>query len=225
VKCFETIAARDSFWAGLSSPFIDSRLVALAPPENILPVDDDYLDDIAAAFGEVIDAKSPYTSGHSTRVARFAADIGAQMAVPASRRRWLHRAALLHDIGKLGVSNMILDKPGKLDDAEWEVMRTHASHTQEILGRVGVFNDLAPIAAAHHERLDGRGYPLGLMDFQITRETRIITISDFYDALTAERPYRAAMAIDDALGVIRSEIGSAVDQDCFDALLAITERA
>jgi HD-GYP domain-containing protein (c-di-GMP phosphodiesterase class II) len=147
------------------------------------------------------------------------------MAVPASRRRWLHRAALLHDIGKLGVSNMILDKPGKLDDAEWEVMRTHASHTQEILGRVGVFNDLAPIAAAHHERLDGRGYPLGLMDFQITRETRIITISDFYDALTAERPYRAAMAIDDALGVIRSEIGSAVDQDCFDALLAITERA
>lgn len=221
VTAFEQVAKGDAFWAGLASPFIDSRLLALAPPETAEKVDDDYLDAIAAAFGEVVDAKSPYTAGHSARVAQFASAIAAKMDVPPGRRRWLHRAALLHDIGKLGVSNMILDKPSKLDAEEWEVMRSHASHTQEILGRIGVLADLAPVAAAHHERLDGTGYPLGLNDTQITRETRIITISDYYDALTADRPYRAAMTTGEALSIIEDEIGRAIDADCFDALKAV----
>lgn len=221
VEAFERVAANESFWAGLTSEFIDSRLIALAPAETARPVDDDYLDAIAAAFGEVIDAKSPYTSGHSARVAELADRIGDTMGVFPQRRRWLHRAALLHDIGKLGVSNTILDKPGKLDDAEWEIMRTHASHTQEILARVGVLADIAPVAAAHHERLDGAGYPLGLADAQITRETRIITICDFFDALTADRPYRAAMPVRDALAIIRGEVGRAIDADCFDALVSV----
>ena len=221
VGAFEDIARSETFWAGLVSPFLDARLVALAPPETAVAVDDDYLDAIAKAFGEVIDAKSPYTSGHSTRVAEFASAIADRMGVPASRRRWLYRAALLHDIGKLGVSNTILDKPGKLDEAEWEVMRTHASHTQEILGRVGVLTDLAPVAAAHHERLDGKGYPLGLAEYQITRETRIITVCDFYDALTADRPYRAAMPVEKALAIIEEQVGRAIDGDCFEALRSV----
>jgi len=220
-EVFEQVAQRGSFWIGLESPFIDSRLTALAPTETVEPIDEDYLDAIAAAFGHVVDAKSPFTAGHSARVAEFAVAIGERMGVPAARRRWLYRAALLHDIGKLGVSNTILDKPGKLDSAEWEVMRTHASHTQEILGRVGVLADLAPVAAAHHERLDGTGYPLGLEDHQIGRETRIITICDFYDALTADRPYRAAMPSDEALAIIADEIGRAIDPDCFDALRTV----
>ncbi len=97
-------------------------------------------------------------------------------------------------------------------------MRTHASHTQEILGRVGVLADLAPVAAAHHERLDGKGYPLGLEEYQITRETRIITVCDFYDALTADRPYRGAMPVEDALAIIEEQVGRAIDGDCFEAL-------
>jgi HD-GYP domain-containing protein (c-di-GMP phosphodiesterase class II) len=221
VGLFEKLAARPEFWSGLESSFIDSRILALAPPETATAVDDDYLDAIAIAFGEVIDAKSPYTAGHSTRVAQYAASIGDCMDVPSARRNWLYRAALLHDIGKLGVSNAILDKPGKLDEAEWEIMRTHASHTQEILGRIGVLADLAPVAAAHHERLDGRGYPLGLSDAQISRETRIITICDFYDALTAERPYRGAMPVENALAIIEGEVGRAVDGECFEALRTI----
>ena len=221
VAAFEGLAENDAFWAGLVSPFLDARLVALAPPETAGTVDDDYLDAIARAFGEVIDAKSPYTAGHSSRVADIASAIADRMDVPASRRRWLYRAALLHDIGKLGVSNTILDKPGKLDEAEWEVMRTHASHTQEILGRVGVLADLAPVAAAHHERLDGKGYPLGLAEYQITRETRIITVCDFYDALTADRPYRGAMPVEDALAIIEEQVGRAIDGDCFEALCAV----
>ena len=131
-----------------------------------MPIDEDYLDDIAAAFAQVVDSKSPYTSGHSERVTLFTDMIAEQLEFGAEQRRWLKRAALLHDIGKLGVSNAILDKPGKLDDAEWEIMRMHSAHSEAILSRIGAFSELAPIAGAHHERLDGKGYPRGL------RETR-----------------------------------------------------
>ena len=139
-------------------------------------------------------------------------------ALPVARRRWLHRAALLHDVGKLGVSNSILDKPGPLDEREWDRMRDHAVHTQAILGRVGVLADIAPVAAAHHERLDGTGYPLGLKDDQIRRETRIITVCDYYDALSSDRPYRAAMSVEESVAIITADIGSAVDGDCVEAL-------
>ena len=220
VAAFEAVAADDKFWTGLASPFLDTRLLALAPSEHSRPVDEEYLDDIAAAFGQVIDAKSRFTAGHSERVANLAGQIGAAMGVLPARRRWLHRAALLHDIGKLGVSNAILDKPGPLDDQEWLKMRDHAVHTQSILGRVGVLADIAPVAAAHHEKLDGSGYPLGLRGEQIRRETRIITVCDYYDALSADRPYRAAMSRHDSLAVIAGDVGTAVDPECFEALRA-----
>jgi HD-GYP domain-containing protein (c-di-GMP phosphodiesterase class II) len=199
---------------------LDTRLLLLAPREAGSLVDDDYMDAIAVAFGQVIDAKSPFTAGHSGRVADMAARIAETMGMLPARRRWLHRAALLHDVGKLGVSNTILDKPASLDEREWGEMRRHAAHTGEILGRIGALADIGPIAAAHHERLDGTGYPLGLSDFQITRETRIITLCDIYDALTSDRPYRAAMSIDEALSLMSREVGKAIDPDCFDALKA-----
>ena len=97
-------------------------------------------------------------------------------------------------------------------------MRGHAGHTREILSRIGAFSDLADVAAAHHERLDGRGYPLGLTDSVIGRETRIITVCDFYDALTADRPYRAALPVEQALTIMRAEVGGAIDGECFEAL-------
>ena len=221
---FLNVARDPDFWRGLTSPLIDVRLDALGCANCARDVDEDYLDDIAAAFGQVIDAKSPYTAGHSTRVAELARGIGEEMGVPLFRRRWLYRAALLHDIGKLGVSNAILDKPGGLNDEEWESMRSHAAHTNEILGRISVLADIAPVAAAHHERLDGKGYPLALKDQEIGRETRIITVCDFYDALTSDRPYRAAMSRDVALGIMEQSIGTAVDASCFEALRAVTAR-
>jgi HD-GYP domain-containing protein (c-di-GMP phosphodiesterase class II) len=218
VDVFCGIAKDEGFWLALTAPKLDARLPALLPKSERVDVDDDYLDAIAAAFGQVIDAKSPYTAGHSTRVAALALAIGEAMDVPVGRRRWLYRAALLHDVGKLGVSNAILDKPGSLDEHEWESMRSHAAHTQEILGRIGVLADIAPVAAAHHERLDGKGYPLALMGQEIGRETRIITICDFYDALTSDRPYRGAMPVEQALGIIGDSVGTAIDEDCFTAL-------
>ena len=96
-----------------------------------------------------------------------------------------------------------------------------AAHTRQILARVGVMQDMAPIAAAHHERLDGKGYPLGLTDAAISRETRIITICDIFDALTADRPYRAAMPLDQAMAIIEADVGTAIDPDCYEALKTV----
>jgi HD-GYP domain-containing protein (c-di-GMP phosphodiesterase class II) len=215
---FARIAEKPEFWEALRANNLQQEIFALEPAQATSIVDEDYLDDIAAAFAQVIDSKSPYTSGHSSRVTLFTDLIAKQMELTAEQRRWLKRAALLHDIGKLGVSNSILDKPGKLDPEEWEAMKMHAAHTETILSRIAAFNELAAIAGAHHERLDGKGYPRGLKGDEIALETRIITTADIFDALTAERPYRAAMPVTTALATMSEMIGTAIDPDCFAAL-------
>jgi HD-GYP domain-containing protein (c-di-GMP phosphodiesterase class II) len=212
VAALERLAAQPGFWDTLGAED-EPEAIPLLPRQVSLPIDEDYLDDIAAAFAQVVDSKSPYTSGHSERVTLFTDMIAEQLEFSAERRRWLKRAALLHDIGKLGVSNAILDKPGKLDDSEWEVMRMHSAHSEAILSRISAFGDLAPIAGAHHERLDGKGYPRGLSGDQIRLETRIITTADIFDALTADRPYRAAMPITKALAIMAELIGTQIDPD------------
>ena len=215
---FERVAARPDFWDALRSDGLQEALFLLEPARSIVMVDDDYLDDIAAAFAKVIDSKSPYTAGHSERVTLFTDLIAEQLGVTAERRRWLKRAALLHDIGKLGVSNTILDKPGKLDEDEWSAMRMHAAYSETILSQIAAFRDLAAVAGAHHERLDGKGYPKGLKGDEIAFESRIITVADIFDALTAERPYRAAMPLSKALAIMVEMVGTAIDEDCFDGL-------
>lgn len=222
---FAALGEEGEPWRSIGSPLLEARLITLVPAERVELVDEDYLDEISEAFGAVVDAKSPYTSGHSRRVAELTSHVAEAIAFDPKRRRWLRRGALLHDIGKLGVSNAILDKPGSLDDEEWRIMRDHAAHTQSILGRLRVFEDLAPIAAAHHERLDGRGYPNGLGAERIGLETRIITACDFYDALTADRPYRAAMPHAQALAIMSEVEGTAIDRRCLDALRALPTAA
>jgi len=150
--------------------------------------------------------------------------VACELGVSSERRRWLHRGALLHDVGKLGVSNTILDKAGKLDDAEWQQMRLHSVYTEEILSRVPPFAELAIIAAAHHERLDGKGYPHGRSGDAIAIETRIITVADIFDALTADRPYRAAMPVTKALHLMAEMVGTAIDANCFAALQRVAAR-
>ena len=218
VKAFKAVAARPSFWDAMKGDDLREMILELEPQNATINFDEDYLDDIAAGFAEVVDAKSPFTKGHSERVALYADMIAEEMKLGMPHRRWLKRAALLHDIGKLGVSNSILDKPAKLDDAEWIAMRRHAVETETILSRISVFKHMAPVAAAHHERLDGKGYPKGMKGEDITFESRILAVADIFDALTADRPYRAAMPVAKALGIMSEDSGIAIDANCFSAL-------
>jgi HD-GYP domain-containing protein (c-di-GMP phosphodiesterase class II) len=218
VAAFERVAANESFWNTLTAPDMDKTVFAMEPREHTIALDDDYLDDIATAFGQVVDSKSPYTSGHSMRVALYTDIIAEEMGLTPERRRWLRRGAMLHDVGKLGVSNSVLDKAGALDRDEWAAVRQHAEFTESILSRIAAFAELARIAGAHHERLDGGGYPRGLKADQIDIETRIITTADIFDAITAERPYRGAIPVPQALEMMEKTVGTALDVRCFEAL-------
>src|SRR5690606_16407298 len=148
VSAFEQVAGQAAFWEVLGSPTLERAVLALEPAGQAMPLDEDYLDDIAAAFGQVVDSKSPYTSGHSARVALYTDMIGEMLGLSETRRRWLKRGALLHDVGKLGVSNSVLDKAGALDRDEWDAVKQHALHTETILGRIGAFSKLARVAGA-----------------------------------------------------------------------------
>jgi HD-GYP domain-containing protein (c-di-GMP phosphodiesterase class II) len=224
VAAFEQVAAAPAFWATLASPEVNAAVLALEPASQVVALDDDYLDDIAAAFGQVVDSKSPYTSGHSARVALYTDLIAEQLGLSFERRRWLKRGALLHDVGKLGVSNSVLDKPGKLDAEEWAAVQAHAMYTETILSRIDAFAELARVAAAHHERLDGKGYPRGVTAEAICLETRIITTADIFDAITAERPYRGAVPIPKTLEIMAENVGTAIDPQCFAALKQALDR-
>ncbi|WP_338609750.1 HD domain-containing phosphohydrolase [Pelagibacterium nitratireducens] len=228
VFAFSDVAADETFWAMLARDDIEQVVLDLEPGQEVQRADEGYLDDIARAFARVIDAKSPFTSGHSERVAVFSDLIAEEMGYNPARRRWLKRAALLHDIGKLGVSNSVLDKPGKLDDDEWVAMRDHSRLSEDILSRIGAFADLAVVAGAHHERLDGKGYPNGKTADELDLDTRIISTADVFDALTADRPYRAAMPVSKAMGILWEGAGASHDPLCIEALeraLARSEEA
>jgi putative nucleotidyltransferase with HDIG domain len=212
------LGAEEAFWQPMAQPDFGQRLWDLEPGPRHLPASEAQLDAITLAFAQIVDAKSHFTYGHSERVGRYAEAIARRMGLEEARVTWVRRGALLHDLGKLGVSNSVLDKPGRLDEAEWVQIRRHPALTEDILKRLAPFEDLARIAGAHHERLDGRGYPRGLRGDDIPLETRIITTADIFDALTAERPYRAALPVDRALAILEDEQGAAIDPACLIAL-------
>ncbi len=213
---FVAIEDGDPLWQQVAS--IDSS--GVEGDDLLLEADDERLDRLAQAFAQVIDAKSPFTARHSERVAEIAVEIGLRRGYDASAIRDLRRAGLLHDIGKLGVSNAILDKPGRLDDDEMAAIRRHPLHTEEILLKVTAFSHLAVAAAAHHERLDGKGYHRGLSGDALPRDARLLAVADVFEALTAERPYRAPMPVGDALALMRRDVGTAFCADSFSALQA-----
>jgi len=224
-KAFAELAADPRFWDSLDAPDLPLRVLALEPQDIQREVDDDYLDDIALAFAKVIDAKSPYTAGHSERVAVFADLIAEEMGETSEMRRTLRRAALLHDVGKLGISNTILDKPGKLTDEEFAEIRKHPVHSGNILSGIPSFRGIAEIGRDHHEKLDGKGYPYGISGSAISHATRIVSLADIFDALTAERPYRGPMPVSQALGIMEKDVGRALDGDGFEALVRSMNKA
>src|SRR4051794_17862631 len=198
VDAFGAIRRDRDFWAALATPDVS----AWEPPERVLAIDEPRLDRIAEAFAGVIDAKSPYTARHSGRVAELAVGTAAVLGFGAVGLRDLRRAALLHDIGKLASSNRILDKPGKLPEEEFAKVREHPLYSLRILERAPCFGAIAWTAAAHHERLDGGGYPFGLGAEKLTTPMRVLAVADVYEALTAERPYREALGHETAMDIL-----------------------
>jgi putative nucleotidyltransferase with HDIG domain len=166
----------------------------------------------------VVDAKSPWTFQHSTRVAEIAVGVSAQFGCTPEVQRDIRRAALLHDIGKLGVSNLILDKPGKPTEEEFAEIRKHPEYSQRILEQVGAFQVLADVASAHHERLDGRGYHRRLNDEQMPWVARVLAVSDICEAMSAKRPYRDAMPWEQIQAIMAHDAGDGVDPECLRAL-------
>ena len=196
-----------AFWDSLRNADLATYVADLEPPDLLMTADDDRLDRVAEAFALVIDAKSPYTFRHSERVAEIAVAIVERMGHEPSAMRDMRRAALLHDIGKLGVSNLILDKNGLLSADERASVERHPALTEEILTRVPAFRDIAGVAAAHHEKLDGSGYHRGLTSDQLTAPARVLAVADIYEALTADRPYRGPMQPEEALALIHADAG------------------
>jgi putative nucleotidyltransferase with HDIG domain len=195
-------------------------VIALEPEQRRITANEDTIDNICQAFAEVIDAKSPFTYRHSSGVAEASMEIGRWFGMKPRDLKLLRRAALLHDLGKLNVPNTILEKPGKLTDEEWKVVKKHPYYTLEILRRIPGFEALGEEAAAHHEKLDGSGYWRGMVAEQLSTFARILAVADVFDALRAKRPYRDSTPLDKTFAILRAESPRALDLPCIEALIA-----
>ena len=171
-----------------------------------------------------VDEKDPYTRGHSDRVTRYSLLIAKEMNLPQTFMETLQISAQLHDVGKIGIEDHILKKPGALTEEEFEVMKTHTTKGANILRPVTQLAEMLPGIELHHEALDGRGYPYGLKGDQIPLLARVIAVADTFDALTTNRPYQQAHTPDQALQIIQNLAGKRLDPGAVAALLAVYER-
>jgi putative nucleotidyltransferase with HDIG domain len=170
------------------------------------------------ALMSALDARDQETEGHSLRVSQLACLIGEKVGLTSAELDALKRGALLHDIGKIGISDTILHKPGKLTEDEWKIMRTHPDIGARIVKRIPFLQDCMPVVCYHHERWDGTGYPLGLKGENIPLFARIFAVADVFDALTSRRSYRKSSTPDDALAYLREQSNLLFDAQIVEAL-------
>jgi|ERR1035438_1785239 putative nucleotidyltransferase with HDIG domain len=222
VKAAESLCVEASLWEGLESKQLLQDVLRLEPDKRRLIADEATIDNICLAFADIIDAKSPFTYQHSNGVAAAALEIAGHFGMSEADKKQLWRAALLHDIGKLSVSNEILEKPGKLTSEEWQVVREHPYYTLQILKRIPAFKPFASDAAAHHERLDGSGYWRQMGGDQLSLPARVLGVADVFDALRAKRPYRDALPLEKVFAIMRGDSPRALDLPCLEALISST---
>lgn len=181
-----------------------------------------HLMEMVTSLAGAIDAKDPYTKGHSTSVSRYAEALARAVNLPEAEVERIKIGALLHDVGKIGIPESVLKKPGKLDDEEWEIMKQHPTiGAEKVLAPNEALRDLIPIVKYHHERLDGKGYPEQLKGNEIPLAARIVSVADAYHALVSDRPYRKGMPIEKACAILKEGAGIQWDSDLVRQFISI----
>jgi len=173
------------------------------------------------AFSEALEARDQYTAGHSRRVMEYSKSIGHRMKLDKQDIEDLKRSALLHDIGKIGIPDMVLQKQTKLTDEEYDIIKSHSERGSAILKHIKSFKDLVPAVYHHHERFDGEGYPQGIKGTEIPLHARIIAVADTFDAMTSNRAYRKALSLRTALSEIERNKGIQFDPDVANIFIEI----
>ena len=192
---------------------------------TVLEIADLYADatelffDVVKVMVAAIDAKDPYTEGHSQRVSDFSVEIARELGISAEVTHHIKIGSLLHDVGKIGIPDNILTKPGRLTDEEYDIIKMHPSIGARIMGEVRMLSTELPAISEHHERLDGKGYPKGLKDGEISQFGRVVAVADVFDALTSDRPYRKAQSAEEALDYLYKGVDREFDRMCVDALV------
>lgn len=180
--------------------------------------------DVIRSFAQAVELKDYYTRGHSERVAEYACRLGRNLGLGSKELDRLHIAGMLHDIGKIGIPDHILNKPGALTDDEYENMKRHSSMGREILGQVGAMNDVTKIIYHHHERMDGQGYPDGLQGDAVPFMARIICLADSYEAMTSNRAYRQSLPLTKVMYALDRGAGTQWDKELTDVWMSIVEQ-
>jgi HD-GYP domain-containing protein (c-di-GMP phosphodiesterase class II) len=176
------------------------------------------------ALVSALEARDPYTEAHAGRIRDLAVSIAIAMQLPYEQRRAVRLGAILHDVGKIGISDAILLKPGPLTEAEWAIMRTHPEIGERMLKNIDFLASALPIVRHHHERWDGGGYPDGLVHENIPLGARIVAVCDAFDAMTSDRPYRRALRLDAACKELKDNSGTQFDPGCVDLIVDVVSR-
>ncbi len=175
----------------------------------------------AEIFAQIVDAKSPWTRWHSIRTAHYAAWTAKHMGLSQDVQESVKLAGFFHDLGKLGISNLVLDKPGRLSVEERRHMESHPRLTYEVLEPLSALADTAYAASCHHERLDGSGYHRGLSGSNVPLQAQVVAVADIYDALTADRPYRHGLEPEAAIRILQQDMGTKLNGEAVDAIRAM----
>jgi HD-GYP domain-containing protein (c-di-GMP phosphodiesterase class II) len=170
---------------------------------------------------KAVEVKDAYTHGHSLRTAELAVELGLQMALPPDRLRIIARGAYLHDLGKIAIPDQILNKPGALTDEERKIVEMHPQHGFELAATAPSLHEVLPVILHHHERMDGKGYPDGLVGMAVPLEARVVAVADVWDALTSDRAYRSGWQPAQALAHIEAGRGTHFDPLVVDALVRV----
>lgn len=180
--------------------------------------------EIIEAFAKVVDLKDSYTQGHSFRVAAYTDMLAREMGLDEETVEQYHNIALMHDIGKVGIPDSVLNKPGKLTEEEFDLIKSHTIRGYDVLETISLMPEIAIGARAHHERPDGKGYPLGLKGDELPLVAQIIAVADCFDAMYSNRPYRARMNFDRVVSIIKEVSGTQLSPTVVDAFLRLAER-